>query len=95
MRSVAVNAMLALLPLVHGDCHSGNVYFEEGEGQAESETAGFFDFQVASAEQPMRDVTYFLFYAASVPTLAAHEASVKLPACPARVASHGPPCLLR
>ena len=66
------------LTLVHGDCHSGNVYFDKQQqqqqhGEGKGETAGFFDFQVASAEQPMRDVTYFLFYAASVTTLAAHE----------------------
>ena len=53
--------------LVHGDVHSGNVFFK-GNG-----SVGFFDWQVVSAEHPMRDVTYFLFYAACEGTLAAHE----------------------
>eukprot|EP00298_Acanthocystis_sp_HF-20_P010468 c18872_g1_i1.p1 GENE.c18872_g1_i1~~c18872_g1_i1.p1 ORF type:complete len:408 (+),score=118.22 c18872_g1_i1:35-1225(+) len=39
---------------VHGDAHNGNIYFYE-DG-----SCGFLDFQVASREHPMRDVSYFL-----------------------------------
>lgn len=39
--------------LVHGDCHIGNLFFEEGR-------VGFLDWQVTSRAPGMRDVSYFL-----------------------------------
>lgn len=70
------------LCLVHGDAHLGNVFTraaptaERGadatEGEGENE-AGLFDWQVVSAEQPLRDVAYFLQLSAEPAVLAAAE----------------------
>jgi hypothetical protein len=39
--------------LVHGDCHLGNLFFEDGH-------TGFFDWQVCARAPGMRDVSYFM-----------------------------------
>ena len=39
--------------LAHGDCHIGNLFFEDGR-------AGFLDWQVCGHSPGMRDVSYFL-----------------------------------
>ncbi len=50
-----LEAHWAALPrtLIHGDPHSGNLYFQDGE-------VGFFDWQVVQAGHGLRDVSYFL-----------------------------------
>ena len=55
------------LTLIHGDAHLGNVYFRS-DG-----TAAFYDWQLVSADTPLCDVSYFLFFAVSPKTLAENE----------------------
>jgi thiamine kinase-like enzyme len=47
------------LTLVHGDAHLGNLYFRNGR-------PGFFDWQIVSVRQGMRDVAHFLLGALAV-----------------------------
>ena len=55
------------LTLIHGDAHLGNVYFRS-DG-----TAAFYDWQLVSADTPLCDVSYFLFFAVSPKILAEKE----------------------
>ncbi|KAG8460935.1 hypothetical protein KFE25_010686 [Diacronema lutheri] len=61
------------LCLVHGDCHLGNCFVRSGGDGGAPPSVGFYDWQVVSAEQPMRDVAYLLHLSADPAVLEAHE----------------------
>jgi len=52
--------------LIHGDPHSGNLFFEDGE-------VGFFDWQVVQAGPGLRDVSYFLLNSVDTELRRVHE----------------------
>ncbi len=54
------------LTLIHGDCHSGNLYFV-GDG------VGFLDWQVTQCGPGLRDVSYFLISSMPTATRLAHQ----------------------
>jgi len=63
-----LEAHWAALPrtLIHGDPHSGNLYFQNGE-------VGFFDWQVVQAGHGLRDVSYFLLNSLATRLRRTHE----------------------
>ncbi|MBW2287680.1 MAG: phosphotransferase [Deltaproteobacteria bacterium] len=63
-----LEAHWAALPrtLIHGDPHSGNLYFQDGE-------VGFFDWQVVQAGHGLRDVSYFLLNSMDTPLRRSQE----------------------
>jgi hypothetical protein len=52
--------------VIHGDTHIGNVFFDAGR-------VGFLDWGIISTGTPLRDLSYFLTMALSVPERRAHE----------------------